>query len=110
MVGLSAIGPLGACSVVSDEICVCVVTVPFGMSASVPGVLLVFARSPVIAPNDPVVIPTYAVSKVGSGFTPRTTQADRVAIVITVQIARVATTRVMILLLVAGIVKFNSEP
>ena len=58
MVGLSALGPDGVFSVVSDEICVCVVTVPFGISASVPGVERVFANSPVIAPNEPVVIPT----------------------------------------------------
>ena len=47
--------------------------------------------------------------RVGSGFTPSSTHADKVEIVITVQMARVDTTIVMILLLVAGIVKFKSE-
>jgi hypothetical protein len=57
-VGLSAIGVAGVCSVVSDEMLVEVVTVPFGISASVPGVVLVLAKSAVNAPNEPVVIPT----------------------------------------------------
>ena len=46
---------------------------------------------------------------VGSGFAPKITQADRVAIVTTVQIARVVTTMVMIRFEVAGIVKFTIE-
>jgi hypothetical protein len=84
-----------------------VVIVPLGISASPPGVDRVFAKTPVNAPSDPVVIPTYAVMSVLSGFTPRSMQADKVEIVITVQIARVEITIVMIRLDVAGMVKFN---
>lgn len=58
MVGLSAVGAPEAFSVVSDEMFVCVVTVPFGISASVPGVVRVFASSAVIPESDPVAIPT----------------------------------------------------
>ena len=64
---MSAVGPVGVFSVVSDEMFVWVVTVPLGMSASVPGVVRVFASRAVRAPILPVVIPTYAVTNVTSG-------------------------------------------
>lgn len=58
MIGLSAVGTAGVFSVVSDEMFVCVVTVPFGISASVPGVERVFASNAVMPDIEPVVIPT----------------------------------------------------
>jgi hypothetical protein len=58
MVGLSAVGPTGVFSVVSDEISVLVVTVPFGISASVPGVVRVFASNAAIPVRELVAIPT----------------------------------------------------
>ena len=107
--GLSAVGTPGVFSVVSDEMFVEVVTVPFGISVSVPGVVRVFASSAVRAARSPVVIPTYDVSRVGSGLEPTRIITDKVEIVITAIMASVATTIVIILLLVAGIVKFKTE-
>ena len=94
---------------VSDEICVCVVTVPFGMSASVPGVLLVLASNAVNPVKDEPAIPTYAVRTIGLGSCPVIITTESVVIVMIAIIARVETTMVMIRFEVAGIVKFNSE-
>ena len=57
--GLSAVGTTGvvAVVVVSEET-VDWLTVAFGISASLPGVERVFAKSPVKAPREPVVMPT----------------------------------------------------
>ncbi len=73
-----------------------------------PGLDLVLAKSAMMAVIDPVAIPTYAVSNVGSGLEPRSTQAERVTMVSTAIVLMVDTTIVMMSFDVAGIVKFIS--
>ena len=80
------------------------VKTPFGMSASLPGVVLVLANRAAMPVSELVAIPTYAVSNVGSGFVPSIIQIESVVIVISATIASVTTTIVIMRFDVAGIV------
>ncbi len=84
-----------------------VVTVAFGKSASVPGLVRVLTRSPVSAPPNMLVTPTNAVKSVVSGVTLLTRQYAIVAIHTVTFTAIATTTKVMMRRLVAGTVKFT---
>jgi hypothetical protein len=83
------------------------ITVAFGISASVPGVVRVLANIVVNAPTTcPVIVPN-AVNTIGSGLTPSSKHPASAEQRINAVIAIDDTTIVIMLFDVAGIVKFT---